>query len=165
MTDDKLIEAARLRHAHGNATELDEWRLRAAERREQRTMARETSSALDTGSAEAWNEWFVERFDEAVRSRGLLEDVGEVMGTTAAELREEYTERLHALELTVARLEGELKGLRANDTAGIAKLVGDALDQPLCNYIDERVKAMRDAKKGDVVDLPKMNWRRDSDAA
>jgi hypothetical protein len=127
--DDELLEQARLRAANGNDTSLDRWRLRAAERREERTMTRDTN-ALDTspGSAEAWNEWFTECFDDAVRTR-LIESIGEAMAETAAELRADYSERLRELELQIARLEGELN-------------------------------VRRGARKSDVVDLPKMDWRR-----
>jgi len=155
MMDDEMVEQARRRQLNGHDDEIDRWRMRVAERREEKTMARTT---LDTNSAEAWGAWFTERFDEAVRER-LIEDVGEVLGTTAAELRADYTAKMHQLELTVARLEGELKGRMAkgDDAIVAAKLVSDAIEKPLCNYIDERVKAMQSEAKSEVIDLP--SWR------
>jgi len=158
MTEHDEIEQAQMRKANGHDTELDRWRLRVAERREDKTMVRNTHTLdTDPNAAEGWNAWFTERFDECVRER-LIEDVGEVLGTTAAELRADYTERLHQLELTVARLEGELKGLRKakGDDAVAAELVGDAIEKPLCDYIDKRLASMQ-CGEADVIDLP--SWR------
>jgi len=50
--NDKLIEQARLRQIHGHTNELDEWRLRAAGRREEKTMHQN-----DGSNAAEWADW------------------------------------------------------------------------------------------------------------
>jgi hypothetical protein len=149
--DDEVIEQARLRQAHGNETELDRWRLRTAARREEQAMTRNT----DTDVGAAWANWVHDRIHEVVKDvadalGGLAEEAGAGTGRLEKRLRE--------LELTVARLEGELRGQRGQNVAATAKFIGDAIEEPLCGYIDERVKAMRREAKSEVIDLP--SWRR-----
>jgi hypothetical protein len=138
--DDDLIEQARVRKARGHTNALDEWRLRAAERREERTMTR-NDNALDTdpNAAEAWNDWFDARFDTAMRDK-WVDSFGEALGVKAAELRAE----IERLSKTVEQLRVELAEQRGE------------------------MRAWRDvkaAKASKVIDLPKMNWRRDGSAA
>jgi hypothetical protein len=61
--------------------------------------------------AAAWAAWF----DQQAESK-ILDPVGEVIGTKAAELRRDFMDQIHKLELEVAELKGELRALRAERT-------------------------------------------------
>jgi len=109
MTDEELIEQARRRQVNGHDDALDRWRLRVAARREERSMQRE--SKLDTNTnSEAWNAWFFDNLQSYLNEcyTPVVKELAEEVGADTGRLRRD----LHQLELTVARLEGELKGLR-----------------------------------------------------
>jgi hypothetical protein len=129
VTEDDEIEASLRRIANGHGNELDRWRARNAERRKETKMTRN----LDTGSDDAWNDWFDQRFDATMKDL-WVQDIGETIAEARNDARIEFKALLHKLELEIAELRGELKGLRAN------------------------------AGKSEVVELPKMAWRR-GDAA
>jgi len=68
-------------------------------------------SKLDTNTnSEAWNAWFFDNLQSYLNEcyTPVVKELAEEVGADTGRLRRD----LHQLELTVARLEGELKGLR-----------------------------------------------------
>jgi hypothetical protein len=123
-TDDQLIAEARQREADGHASELDHHRLPASERREAiirkdvggiEFVTKTNEDALVEDHAAAWTAW-ARRVFHAEIAPALIDDIGEVMGMQAAELRQAFMDQIHKLELEVAELKGELKALRAERT-------------------------------------------------
>ena len=104
--NDKLIEQARLRQIHGHTKELDEWPLRAAGRREEKTMHQN-----DGSNAAEWADWTQDQIQRYFEET-IVPGWGEALGQMRAEAREEFTSRIHKLEVELAEMRGELKGLR-----------------------------------------------------
>src|SRR5215471_5459396 len=125
-TDDEVIEQARRRQAHGNDTEIDRYRLRAAERREQQMVTKEmpldgnllvvrkvtltandeAEYAINPEVAQALNEWWDEKLALAMQSETVLDPIGFVLAEASSDAREE----MHA---EVNKVDDQIKELRA----------------------------------------------------
>lgn len=131
----------------------DRWCLQVHERHKQRQQRGEVAK-LDTlivndGPA---------LFDaDGIINKELADDIGYALAEITSELRADYTAQLHKQEIAIARLEGEMRALRAiraNDAVVASKQIGDAIEKSLCNFIEKHLR--RDAE-GEVIDLP--SWR------
>src|SRR5262249_44490665 len=72
-----------------------------------------TDTQPDTWSAEErWNDW-ARRNVMQVFQDTLLDDIGDAIGMSRVDMRNEFTALIHKLELEVAELRGELKALRS----------------------------------------------------
>jgi len=114
MTEEDLerIKASQRRAVLGTSDAIDAWVLKRANVAGAVRKADNASLDISQEARVAYlNEWFAENFDAAMKGQ-WVDSIGEAIGEATAELRADYTKRLHQLELTVARLEGELKGLR-----------------------------------------------------
>ena len=161
MTEEDIerIKAAQRRAVMGHADAIDEWVLRRAGGSD--VVGKTNDGALDISEESRigyWNQWFAESFEE--QNREWVTAFAEVLAEATAELRSSFGTKLRELELTVARLEGELKGLRGSDAIATAKLVGDAIEKPLLDYVDARLKGNA---KSDIIDLPA--WRKTNGTA
>jgi hypothetical protein len=152
QTDDELIEQARWRIANGHGNALDRWRVRRA-RAEQVEVPdivyKEYNPNADIFSeqptfspeeSQRWNEW------AQANARAAIEpDLEEMAG---------------AVNTIVEGLERKID--RHIDPVAVAKLVGDAIEPVLLNYVEQEVKkrvasVMKREAKGEVIDLP--SWR------
>lgn len=113
--DDKLIEQARLRQMHGHANELDEWRLRHAERSEARM---HMSNEIDTNAWATWTQDQVQRYFE----EAIVPEWSGALGQMRSEIQQDLTARIHALEVQIAEMRGELKGLREAHRDNVVEL-------------------------------------------
>jgi hypothetical protein len=111
MSEHDEIEQSLRRIALGHGDELDHWRARAAQRREERTMSRNDNDP-DPNAGEAWNRWFDDRFDAVMKAQ-WVDDIGGTIAEARRDMRDEFKTQLHKLELEVAELRGELRALRA----------------------------------------------------
>src|SRR5215467_13055367 len=128
--DDEIrIERALQNQAMGLPLSSDDlWCLKVHERHEQRQQRGEVAK-LDT--------IFVDETPAALDADGILneklaDDIGYTLAEISSELRVDYTARLRKLELTIARLEGEMRAMRAiraNDAVVPSKSIGDAIEK------------------------------------
>lgn len=123
MSDDKLIEQARLRKVHGHDNELDRHRLRAAERREQLgtkempldgnllVVRKVTFNAngdaeytIKPEIAQVLNEWWDEKLELAMGQDTVLDPIGYAIGESRNEMRKEFRREAETLAKKVAAL-------------------------------------------------------------
>lgn len=165
--DEERIERALRRQAMGlPLSTQDRWCLKAHKRREERTMQSESKLDTNTSSNEAWNDWFyanLQTYLDNSYTPATADAVCELIGPAKRELREGFREQIRKLEIEVAELRGQVRAIRTTtgtDAITAAKFVGDAIQKPLIDYIDERLGG---GAKGDVIDLP--SWRQNRGAA
>ena len=89
----------------GTTNAIDEWVLRRANTSGTEVAHKADGAALDISNEARvayLNEWFNENVDAAMKDK-WVDSIGEVLGMKAAELRADYTARLHQLN---SRLHG-----------------------------------------------------------
>jgi len=159
MTEDDRERIARALQKQAMGLQLDaddRWCLKVHARHEQRQQRGEVAK-LDTVLVDDTPALFDA---DGVINKDLAEDIAYALGEISSELREDYTTRLHKHEVMIARLEGEIKAMRAiraNDAVVASKQIGDAIEKSLCNFIEQRFAGQRRDVEGEVIDLP--SWR------
>jgi len=105
MTDDDAkLSGARMRELEGTSDELDRWRIKAAERAEQRDYVQKDMYSRELEIVRKINDSaLVEQESEIYRD---MADALDILGRA-------LHEQIRKLEIQIAELRGELKGLRA----------------------------------------------------
>jgi len=159
VRDIERIERAVRKQANGFALDTDDrWALKVHERHE-RERSETRAPKLDTVFVNDTPALFDA---DGVINKDLAEDIGYALAEISSELREDYTTRLHKHEVTIARLEGEMRALRAvraSEAVVASKSIGDAIEKSLCNFIEKHLRPV----EGEVIDLP--SWRQRNGAA
>lgn len=114
MTDDDEIAGARLRVAQGRATKVDRWQISAADRAAQRD-AGEAERSMSAAEQKQWTAWVESHLVREWNERVLPEIDG--IADATAEALDELRAENRKLQLELAELRGEIRGLRESRQA------------------------------------------------
>jgi hypothetical protein len=109
------LEQLRRRVELGSDDELDRWRVKSAERREAR---KDMSNEIDTNAWASWTQDQIQRYFE----QAVVPEWSGALTQTRSEIQQDLMTRIHALEVQIAEMRGELKGLREAHRDNVVEL-------------------------------------------